>query len=102
MTHPRSARVGREIENPRRELTRLIQDLAPRWNRHEVFGDFVELSSLAISNVVDPAQFTVREARYLDNRPCCPGSPTGRSRPCGAPEAGALPRTAPRRRAVAS
>lgn len=54
------------IEDPQGELTRLIQGMAPRWSSRDVFTDFVELSSLSISNAVDKAQFEVREARYLE------------------------------------
>lgn len=60
-----SGREGRTIEDPRKELVALIKGMAPRWGFRDVFTDFIELSSLSISNVVDKAQFDAREARYL-------------------------------------
>lgn len=49
-----------------KELLRLIRTTAHRWSQHEVFADFVELSSLSFSNATDPRQYDVREARYLE------------------------------------
>ena len=51
-----------------RELVRLIQKLARSRGHDRVFADFVELSSLALSNAVDKPQFDAREARYHDIR----------------------------------
>ena len=48
-----------------KELLQLIRKTAHRWNPHEVFSDFVELSCLSFSNAVDRRQFDAREARYL-------------------------------------
>ena len=48
-----------------KELMQLIRTSAQRWNPHEVFSDFVELSCLSLSNAVDRRQFDAREARYL-------------------------------------
>ncbi|AEF88824.1 hypothetical protein DelCs14_1799 [Delftia sp. Cs1-4] len=66
--HPsgRAGRAGRAVEDPRRELVALLQGMRPRWSVRDVFADFIELSSLSISNAVDKAQFDTREARYLD------------------------------------
>ena len=36
-----------------KELLQLIRKTAHRWNPHEVFSDFVELSCLSFSNAVD-------------------------------------------------
>ena len=48
-------------------LARLIRTAARgRWSAHEVFSDFVELSSLPVSNAVDRRHFDAREARYLE------------------------------------
>jgi len=47
-------------------LLRLINEAAHRWNPHQVFSDFVEMSCLSISNAVDRRQYEAREARYLE------------------------------------
>lgn len=65
MTKQPSGHAGRAIEDPRKELVALIKGMAPRWGFRDVFTDFIELSSLSISNVVDKAQLDAREARYL-------------------------------------
>ena len=66
MTDKQAGRGGLGDEDPRRALAKMIEDAAPRWSRHEVFADFLELSCLAISNAVDKPQFAAREARYLE------------------------------------
>ncbi len=66
MTDKKAGRGGLGDEDPRRALARMIEDAAPRWGRHEVFADFLELSCLSISNAVDKAQFAAREALYLE------------------------------------
>ncbi|RTL32495.1 MAG: SAM-dependent DNA methyltransferase [Burkholderiales bacterium] len=67
MGHTESAAaLGLDGTDHTRELLRLIRTTAHRWSQHEVFADFVELSSLSFSNAVDPRQFDVREARYLE------------------------------------
>lgn len=49
----------------RKNLIRLIQACAYRYDRWQVFSDFVEMSAISISNAVDLAQFAGREARYM-------------------------------------
>jgi hypothetical protein len=67
MGHKESAAaLGLDGTDHTKELLRLIRTTAHRWSQHEVFADFVELSSLSFSNAVDPRQFDVREARYLE------------------------------------
>lgn len=50
----------------RKNLIKLIQAFAYRYDRWQVFGDFVEMSAISISNAVDLAQFVRREARYME------------------------------------
>lgn len=47
------------------DLARLVEAFAPAHRPDTVFGDFVELSALALSNAVDISQREPREARYL-------------------------------------
>ena len=47
-------------------MVKLIQQLSYRHNTSKVFSDFVEMSAISYSNVVDKAQYDKREKRYLD------------------------------------
>lgn len=47
-------------------LERLVRENSYRHQLHTVFGDFCELSALAISNSTDLARREKREARYLE------------------------------------
>lgn len=49
----------------RSNLVKLLRANAGRHNLWDVFGDFIEMSALAIANKVDLAQFEEREKRYL-------------------------------------
>jgi hypothetical protein len=58
--------AGSQGVDHERALVRLIESTAYHRRRLDVFSDFVELSSLSISNAVDRRQFEAREARYLE------------------------------------
>ncbi|MDC7801495.1 hypothetical protein [Stenotrophomonas geniculata] len=50
------------------ELQRLLERLSRRIGAPQIFADFVELSSIALSIAVDRTQFASREARYQQIR----------------------------------
>lgn len=50
----------------RKALIKLIEQNSYRHDRWRVFGDFVELAAISLSNAVDLSQRTGREARYLE------------------------------------
>lgn len=50
----------------RKQLISLIERNAYRFDRWRVFGDFVEMAAIAMSNTVDLSRFEAREARYLE------------------------------------
>lgn len=60
------ALTRRRQEDHAQALLRLINETTHRWNRHQVFSDFVEMACLALSNAVDRGQYEAREARYLE------------------------------------
>ncbi|MCQ4271035.1 N-6 DNA methylase [Pseudomonas kuykendallii] len=49
----------------RKSLIKLLDQASRRRHLWEVFGDFVEMGALAMSNSVNLTQFAEREARYL-------------------------------------
>ncbi|MCK4118365.1 N-6 DNA methylase [Ralstonia nicotianae] len=49
-----------------KELLSLIQSFGYKYRVSDIFGDFVEMSALAISNSVDLRQRDTRERRYLE------------------------------------
>jgi hypothetical protein len=48
------------------DMVKLIQQLSYRHSTSNVFSDFLEMSALAFSNVVDKSQFEEREKRYME------------------------------------
>jgi hypothetical protein len=56
--------VSETTTDHRKQMARLIEQLAHRHSAWNVFSDFVEVSAISISNAVDLAQRTDREARY--------------------------------------
>lgn len=50
----------------RKALIKLIEQNSYRHDRWRVFGDFVELAAISLSNAVDLSQRAAREARYLE------------------------------------
>lgn len=48
------------------EIVKLIQRMAARHSAWQVFGDWVEIMAMSISNAVDWAQSEPREERYLE------------------------------------
>lgn len=52
--------------SPRREIIKMIEKNAHRHGAHQVFGDFVQMGAIAISNAVDLRQREPRESRYLE------------------------------------
>jgi type I restriction-modification system DNA methylase subunit len=58
--------MGKAItKNHRAGLVRLIRKLAPKYGLRSVFGDFLALSALSVSNSVDREQRNEREEEYL-------------------------------------
>ena len=47
-------------------MKKLFDKLTKRHNPHQIFNDFLELSSLAISNSVDYSNYKAREDRYIE------------------------------------
>ncbi|WAT32213.1 N-6 DNA methylase [Pseudomonas sp. GXZC] len=64
MRSPNKA-IPRSPAEHRSHLVKLLRANAGRRNLWDVFGDFIEMSALAIANKVDHAQFDEREKRYL-------------------------------------
>ena len=56
--------LGR-LDDPGKELAKMLQANSHRHRLHTVFSDFCELCALTISNSVDLRQYATREARYL-------------------------------------
>ena len=52
-------------EEHRKNIVQTIRRLSRRWDTQRVFSDFVELTAISISNVVDQSRSIAREARYL-------------------------------------
>lgn len=50
----------------RKEIARLIKENSETRHPFDTFGDWIELSAIAVSNSVDKPQFEKREARYMD------------------------------------
>jgi type I restriction-modification system DNA methylase subunit len=53
------------VRSRRAGLVRLIRKLAPKYGLRSVFGDFLALSALSVSNSVDREQWNEREDEYL-------------------------------------
>lgn len=47
-------------------MKKLFDKLTIRHNPHQIFNDFLELSSLAISNSIDCCNYKAREDRYIE------------------------------------
>lgn len=61
----RDRRLAAQAE-PMKELEKLLRENSYRHQLHTVFGDFVEMAALSLSNSADRAQYDAREKRYLD------------------------------------
>lgn len=56
---------GQDPGAHRKNLIKLLEQARRRHHLWEVFGDFIEMSALAMANSVDLAQRDEREARYM-------------------------------------
>lgn len=56
---------GQDPGAHRKNLIKLLEQASRRHHLWEVFGDFIEMSALAMANSVDLAQRDEREARYM-------------------------------------
>lgn len=52
-------------ESHRKNLIKLITEIAHRYTSREIFYRFVEMGAIAVSNSVDKSQYDKREQRYL-------------------------------------
>jgi len=59
------SKLTRRIDH-KKELVSLITKLSYRYDKWEIFSDFVELSAISISNSADKSHWQERENRYLE------------------------------------
>lgn len=60
------ARDVKRKETNQREITKLIQQVSYRHSLWDVFGDWVELMAICISNSCDKVHYADRERRYME------------------------------------
>lgn len=49
----------------RKEIASILRKLSGKYDLHRIFGDWMEMFAIALSNKVDLAQYEKREARYM-------------------------------------